>query len=130
MKILLTTTAILESATGLVLIAVPSLLTWILFDSTLDTTVAQTVARVAGVALLSLALACWFVRNDRQSNAARGLVSALLLYNTAISIVFVYAAFGLSLSGFGLLPVVLIHLALSVWCAASLLNKPLQFSDK
>lgn len=125
MKTLLTVTAILESGTGFALLAVPSLLTRILFDVRLDTTVALAVVRITGVALLSLALACWLARNEIQSNAARGMVSAVLLYNTAIALVLVYVAMSSGLSGFGLWPAVLLHSALAVWCIISLLNKPI-----
>lgn len=130
MKILLTTTAIIESGAGLVLIAMPSLLSGILFGVALETPVALTVARMAGAAVLSLAVACWFARNDRQGHVAKGLVSAMLLYNTAIAIVLAYAAIGLMLAGISLWPAVLLHLVFSGWCAIELLNKPLQSSAK
>lgn len=119
-KALLTVTAIFESGTGLALIAVPQLLITILFGSFIDTVITSTVARVAGVAIFSLAFACCFARHDGLSNAARGLVSAMLVYNCVIAIVLVYAAIGLALSGIGLWPVVLLHTAMSVWCIMSL----------
>jgi hypothetical protein len=121
-KTLLTVTAIFESGTGLVLIALPQLLITLLFGSFTDTVITSTIARVAGVAIFALAIACWVARNDGQSYAARGLVSAMLLYNTAIAIVLVYSATGLSLSGIGLWPVVLLHTAMSAWCIMSLLK--------
>lgn len=126
MKTLLTVTAILESGTGLLLIAVPSLLMHVLFDVMLDTPVALAVVRITGVALLSLGLACWLARNEIQSTAARGMVSAVLLYNTAVAAVLAYTAMSSGLSGFGLWPAVLLHLALAVWCIISLLNKPIR----
>ena len=124
MKILLTTTAIIESGAGLVLITVPSLLTHILFDVMLDTPVALAVVRITGVALLSLALACWLVRNEIQSRAAKGMISVMLLYNTAVATVLAYPAISAGLSGFGLWPAVLLHLALAAWCTISLFKKP------
>jgi membrane protease YdiL (CAAX protease family) len=60
MKKLLVTTAIIEITTGIALLAVPALLASILLGSTLDTHAGFAVARVAGAALLSLGLACWF----------------------------------------------------------------------
>lgn len=123
MRSILTFTSIIESATGLVLIVLPSLLTKLLFASKLDTPVTLTVARVAGAAILALAAACWFARNDGQNPAARGIVRAMLLYNIAIALVLIYAALDLSLSGIGLWPVVLIHMAMSVWCIINLLKK-------
>jgi hypothetical protein len=125
-KNLLTVIAIIEFGTGLVLVTLPSLLTRLLFGLLLDTLVSFTVARVAGVAIVALSVACWLARNDGQSRAARGLLSAMVLYNIAIVIVLVYTALGLLLSGIGLWPVVLLHIAMSVWCIMILVSKPLQ----
>ena len=126
MKTVLTITAILESGSGLVLIAVPSLLTQILFDVILETPAALAVVRIAGAALVSLGLACWLARNQIQSIAAKGLVIAMFLYNTVIALVLAYSAISLGLSGFGLWPAVLIHLSFGIWCVMSLLNKSVQ----
>jgi len=115
-KNLLTVTALIELGAGLVMVTFPSLLIRLLLGSPINTPVEYTLARVAGVALLSLAVACWLARHDGQSPAARGLVSALVLYNTAIVLVLVYAALGLALSCFGLWLVVLLQSAMAVWC--------------
>ena len=123
MKNLLTFTAIIEFGTGLLLLVFPSILTMLLFGSSLDTPVAVTIARVAGVALIGLAAACRFARNDAKSNAAKGLVIAMALYNLAIPILLVYAALGLQISGIGLWPVVMVHLAMLAWSILSLLDK-------
>jgi heme A synthase len=77
---------------------------------------------VAGVALLALWVACWLARHDGQSRAARGLVGAMVLDNAAVVVLLVYAGIGSGLSGIGLWPVVLVHAAMTVWCAMSLLN--------
>jgi Kef-type K+ transport system membrane component KefB len=122
MKNLLTVEALIEAGTGLVLVALPSLLATLLLGSSLDTPVALTVARVAGVALLALGVACWLARHDGQSRAARGLVGAMVLDNAAVVVLLVYAGIGSGLSGIGLRPVVLVHAAMTVWCAMSLLN--------
>jgi len=122
MKNLLTVTAIIEFGTGLVMVAFPSLLIGLLLGSPIHTPVEYTLARVAGVAILSLALACWLARNDGKSSVAKGLVSAMVLYNTAIVLVLVYAALGLALSCFGLWLVVLLHTAMAIWCIAGLLK--------
>jgi len=123
MKNLLTFTAIIEFGTGLLLLVFPSILTMLLFGSSLDTPAAVTIARVAGVALIGLAVACRFARNDAKSNAAKGLVIAMALYNLAIPILLVYAALGLQISGIGLWPVVMVHLAMLAWSILSLLDK-------
>jgi Na+-driven multidrug efflux pump len=122
MKNLLTVTAIFEFGTGLVLLALPSFLISLLLDSAINTPVELTLARVAGVAILSLAVACWLARYDEKSSATVGLVSAMVIYNIAIVLVLVYAALGLALSCFGLWLVVLLHTAMAIWCIMKLLK--------
>jgi hypothetical protein len=120
MKNLLTLTAISEFITGLLLVVLPSKLVSLLLGSTLDTPGAITVARMAGVALIALGSACWIARKDTGNNPAKGLVVAMLAYNVGITIVLVHAKLSLSLSGIGLWPVVVAHLAMATWCFLSL----------
>jgi hypothetical protein len=94
MSRLLKLTAILETATGLALIVVPSVVVWLLLGSPLDTSAAVMLGRVAGAALLALGVACWLARDDTQSRAARGLVAAMLLYNVATVAVLGFAGIG------------------------------------
>ncbi len=123
MKVLLVVTAASEAVTGLALLLLPSMVVSLLLGATLDTPSGLVVARVAGAALLALGTACWLARNDLQSRAAKGLIAALLLYNAAAVTVIVYAALGLALSGIGLWPAVVLHVALAVWCVACLRMK-------
>ena len=123
MKSLLIVTAALETATGLVLLALPSLVVLFLLGESLDAPAALVVARVTGAAMLSLGVACWLARSDEKSRAAVGLVTAMLLYNAAAVSVLLYASIGLALSGIGLWPAVLLHAALAVWCIACLWNQ-------
>ena len=116
MHTLLVVTAVLEGATGLALVAIPSRLAALLLGASLDAAPALTLARVAGVALVALALTCWLTRHDGQSRAARGLVSAMALYHTGVAIVLAHASLGFELSGLGLWPTVLFHAAMAVWC--------------
>jgi hypothetical protein len=118
MKTLLTVTAAIEVMTGLVLIAFPSMLVMILLGSSLDGPAALTIARIAGVAILTLGSACWLSRNDSQGKNARRLVTALAIYNIGTIIVLIYAGLGLGLSCFGLWGVVMIHAVMGVWCSA------------
>ena len=119
-KILFVTTAVIESATGLALVVSPSLVAVLLLGGSPTTAVGMTVARVAGSALVALAIACWQARSDTQSRAARGLVTAMLFYNAAAIMVLVYAAVGLTLSGIALWPAVLLHTVLAIFCITSL----------
>ena len=91
-----------------------------LLGSRLDTPVALVLGRVAGVALLSLGIACWLARNDGKSQAGTGLITAMLLYNTLAAAILAHAGVGLEMFGVGLWPAVLLHLALAVWCIACL----------
>ena len=116
MRSLLVVTALLEGVTGFALVAIPSQLATLLLGSSLDTPVALTLARVAGVALVALALTCWLARHDDRSRAARGLVAAMALYHTGVAIVLAYASIGFALSGMGLWPTALFHAAMTVWC--------------
>jgi hypothetical protein len=123
MKNLLTLTAVLEFATGLVLVMFPSALAVSLLGPQLDTVVGLTVARVAGVALLALGAACWFARLDGTTRAARGLAGAMMLYNAGIVVVFGYAAVVLGLSGIGLWPTIVAHAVMAGWCFKCILGR-------
>ena len=109
MKRLLTLTAIIEAATGLALIAMPSIVVRLLLGSSVDTSAAVTLGRVAGVALLALGVACWLAQHDAHCCAARGLVTAMLLYNVAVAALLAYSGLGLGLHGIALWPAVVLH---------------------
>jgi len=122
MKRLLTLSAIIEVPTGLGLIAVPSTVVRLLLGSPLDTTTEVILGRVAGAALLALGVACWLARDDAQSRAAKGLVTAMLLYNIATVAVLAFAGIGFGLHGVALWPAVILHCAMTLWCVARLMN--------
>jgi len=128
MKSLLIVTAVVEAATGLALLGLPSLVASLLLGASLDTSAGLVVARMTGAALFALAVACWLARNDEKSRAVAGVVTAMLLYNVAAVSVLVYAGIGLSLSGIGLWPAVLLHAALAIWCIACLRNQRVSLS--
>jgi hypothetical protein len=119
-KELLIVTALLETATGLMLLLSPTLVTALLLGATLDAPAALVVGRVAGAALLSLGGACWLARNDGPNRALRGLVAAMLLYNSVAVAVLASAAAGVGLVGVFTWPTVALHAALAVWCIACL----------
>lgn len=119
-KALLTTTAIIEIAVGIALLAVPAWLAPILLGAPLDGSAGLVVARLAGSGLVSLGVVCWFGRHDALSRAAVGIVGGMLLYNIAAVVLLVSARFCLGMSGLGLLPAAALHAALAVWCIARL----------
>src|SRR6266481_980013 len=120
MSRLLKLTAIIETATGLGLMATPSVVVRMLLGSPLDTSAAVILARVAGAALLALGVACWLARDDTQRRTARGLVVAMLMYNIAATAVLAFAGIGLGLHGVALWPAVVLHAAMGAWCVACL----------
>src|SRR3982750_3570188 len=80
-KKLLVVTALVETATGVMLLVSPPLVVALLLGAPLDAPAALVVARIAGAALLSFGCACWLARNDGPNRAVPGLVVAMLLYN-------------------------------------------------
>ena len=108
-------TAALEVGAALGLLVVPAVLIKLLFGQAVDVAPAASVARVAGVAVLSLAAACWWARNDAHGPAARAIVGALLIYNAGVVALVLFGQLG-SLGPFQWAAVVL-HGALGIWCA-------------
>jgi hypothetical protein len=124
MKRLLLATALIEAGAGLALLAWSSGFTRLLLALPLEGAVGTAVARVGGVGLLTLAIAAWFASHDSQSSAARGLVSAMILYNLGAALIL--SATGLKLHSAGVLlwPVVVLHAGMAIWCAARFLLRP------
>ena len=122
MKNLLSVTAIMEFGIGLAFLAYPSLPVNLLLGSSLNTPVESTLARVLGVALIALGIACWLSRSYWKSHFTKGLVGGMLVYNIGVSVILVYTALGLTIFGIGLWPAVVLHLAMAVWCIIKLKN--------
>jgi len=116
MKLLLIIAAVLEGATGLALLLKPAVVVSLLLGATLDTPTGLVAARIGGSALVALAIACWQARNGERGSPATGVVEAMLFYNFASAMVFVYAGIRLDLHGALLWPAVVLHLCLGVWC--------------
>jgi len=101
-KKLLAFAAVAEAATGLALLIVPSLVGWLLLGEELAGT-AIPVARVAGIALIALGVACW---------PGPPLVG-MLTYGAVVTLYLAYVGFAGGLSGILLWPAVLVHAALT-----------------
>ena len=123
MKPLLLVTAVLEAGIGIGLLAVPSPVAQVLLGAPLEAPAALTVARVAGVALLALGVACWLASFDSQSSAARGVLSAMVLYNFGAAIILGAAGIQSERVGIGLWPAVILHMAMTIWCVMNLLGQ-------
>ena len=117
---LLIVTALVETPIGLMLLASPALVVPFLLGSSLEAPAALVVARLAGAALLSMGGACWLARDDGPSRARRGLVAAMLLYNSVAAAVLASAGAGVRLVGVLMWPAVALHAVLAVWCIACL----------
>ena len=87
--------AVVEVATGLALLFVPSLVGQLLFGTEL-TGMAMTVARVAGIALIALGVACW---------PGTPLIG-MLTYSASVTLYLAYAGFAHEATGMMLWPAV------------------------
>ncbi|MBB3447253.1 hypothetical protein [Rhizobium sp. BK379] len=117
-RLLLSVTGVVEAVTRVALLLAPALLIEVLLGAVPDTPVGTTAARVAGAAVLSLAVACWFARDDLEGNAARGLGIAMLFYNFAVAATLTLGWLRHGISGIAFWPVVAAHVGLGVWCVA------------
>ena len=104
---LLAFAAVGEAITGLALLILPSLVGWLLFGTEL-TGVAIPVARVTGIALIGLGVACW---------PNWTALSGMLIYGTLVTLYLAYL--GIRGGGIGplLWPAVVLHAALSLFLA-------------
>ena len=101
--------AVGEAATGLALLVVPSLVGQLLFGAEL-TGIAVTVARVAGIALIALGVACW---------PGTPLIG-MLTYSAAVTLYLAYVGFAGGSTGILLWPAVVLHVILTALLAFAL----------
>jgi hypothetical protein len=120
---LLISSAVLEAGAGLALMISPAWVGMILLGARFDTPADSIVGRVAGSALLALAVGCFGAREEQNSRAASAIVSAMLCYNVVTLVVLAYAAIGLRFSGLGLWPAIVLHLVMAIWCVGCLFRK-------
>ena len=120
MKLLLIITAVIEAGAGLALLLIPTVAVSALLGVPLDTPTGLVAARIAGAALVALAIACWRARNGERGSPATGVVEAMSFYNFAGAMVLVYAGIRLDLRSALLWPAIVLHLGLGVWCLSNL----------
>jgi len=102
MKRALIFAAVGEGATGLALLLVPSLVGQLLLGEQL-TGIAIPVARVAGIALLALGVACW----------PGTPIIGMLTYSAAVTLYLAYVGFAGGATGILLWPAVILHVILT-----------------
>jgi len=101
--------AIAEGATGIALLIVPSLVGSLLLGTDLAG-IATVVARVAGIALIALAVACW---------PGPPLIG-MLIYSGAVTLYLGYVGLAGGSTGILLWPAVVVHLILTTLLAAAM----------
>ena len=101
MKNVLVLAAIGEAATGLAFLILPSLVGRLLLGGEL-TGAAIPVARVLGIALIALGVACW-----------RTPLVGMLTYSAAVTLYLAYVGFAGGMSGTLLWPAVVLHVILT-----------------
>jgi len=69
--------------------------------------------------LLSVGAACWWARADTGSTASRALVAGMAVYNAAVIAIVLTGSFG-ALNRPILWVVILLHGAMTAWCASLL----------
>ena len=107
--------AAVEAATGLGLLLLPSVAFALLLGLESAAVEAILVGRIAGATLLAIGVASWMARKDELNPSLFGLLVGLLIYNTTVSILLVYAAAVLKMTGVMLWPTVVFHALLAVW---------------
>jgi hypothetical protein len=116
MNTLLGLVAILEAATGLVLMIHPTLVAQLLFSDGVSGA-GMALSRVAGIALLALGVACWPSR--RAGSGDVPAFRALLTYSLLVTIYLVYLGGVARLAGILLWPAVAAHVVFMLLLATA-----------
>jgi hypothetical protein len=111
-RALMVLSAAIEMATGIALIVVPSLVGRALLGQDLSGA-GIAVARVAGIGLLSLGLACWPGQADITPSTER----ALLVYNLLAAVYLGYLRVGEGFVSYLLWPACILHVVLTILLA-------------
>jgi hypothetical protein len=115
---LLVFSVLFEAAIGLAVVVLPGAACWLVFGATSDGA-GQAVARLAGVALVSLAVSCW------PAEGARWPQLGMLAYNALAAILLLsIGSAGLTV-GWLLWPAAIVHVILTALLAAAMFWKTL-----
>jgi hypothetical protein len=76
------------------MVALPSQLSTVMFGVPLGTSVELTWARIFGVAVLALGVACWLTRGDEQGHSTRGVTGGMVVFNTGVVMAPSYTGIG------------------------------------
>jgi len=120
MKLLLIIAAVIEAGAGVALLLIPTVAVSALLGAPLDTATGLVAGRIAGAALVALAIACWQSRKGERGSPATGVIEAMSFYNFAAAMVLVYAGTRLDLRSALLWPAIVLHLGLGAWCLLQL----------
>lgn len=112
MKHYLTVTTVLEALAGLAFVIVPAKFIFILLATTVMDPSSLIIARLAGLALITLAIACWLSRDNAQSTV---MAKAMTVYNLCCVLLLVYAVLFERISGQALWPAALVHFMMLGW---------------
>jgi hypothetical protein len=111
---LLAVAAIAEAATGLAMLLVPSTVSQLLLGAEL-TGVSIPVARVTGIALIALAVACW---------PGRTALCGMLTYSALVTAFLAYLGIRSNWVGPLLWPVVVLHAVMAIFLGRAWRMKP------
>jgi hypothetical protein len=109
---LLALAAVLEAVTGLAFMIYPTLAVWLLLGESISRP-GEVLGRVAGLALLSLGLACWPGANAFRPPA----MGAMFAYNLLITAYLLWLGIGSEWVGILLWPAVALHSILTLLLA-------------
>jgi hypothetical protein len=124
MKTLLTGKSFVEILFGLVLLLIPATLVSLALGVPLERSGGLILARLGGIILLAVGIACWRARNHSESGGAIRLVVALLIYDVSVVAILLIARLAAHLSGIALWPVVFLHWGLGLWSLVTLRKNP------
>jgi hypothetical protein len=127
MNRLLTLAAVIETATGLALMAMPSVVVRLLLGGEVSGA-SIPLGRVAGFALLALGMACWPGRDTTGKITPAFL--AMLSYNSLTAFYLLCVGIGREWVGPLLWPAVVLHAAMTVWLVTCFRRRPTQVTEK